>query len=603
MSSPSSKSGSVAIDVDALEKRYAEEREKRLRALEASRGAADPMLREEFADFDRDFHADPAFDRAPLAEEVDVLVIGGGMGGLLTAAKLRERGVKDLRIIEKGGGFGGTWYWNRYPGAACDVEAYIYLPMLEQTGYMPKERYSKAAEIRAYLDALADRYDLRASALFQTIATRLSWNEGRKRWIAETSRGDEIAARFVVSCTGVLSNPRLPKIPGIGDFVGRSFHTSRWDYGYTGGEEDGRLTGLLDKKVGVIGTGATALQVIPGIAQWAGELYVFQRTPSSVDERGNRVTDPDWFRSISAEPGWQLARQENFASILSGVPEEVDMVQDGWTEIVRYVSAPTGGDGSAADDHMATAGYRKMELARQRIDAVVKDRQTAEALKPYFHYFCKRPGFHDEYLDAFNRANVTLVDTEGRGVERITTAGAVVGGREYQLDCLIYATGFDFMMEYTRESGLAITGRDGLSLEQHWQEGPRTLYAVQTDRFPNFFFLRLAQAGNSPNYTLTVEEQSSYVVDVIATALERKLSVVEATREAVDGWVEEIVEKAAPRQQFLKTCTPGQYNFEGDAQGARYSILNELYGGGAIAYFEIMRARRSEGRLKGLKGE
>ena len=602
-------SNQMDLDIAALEQRYAEERDKRLRALRQEQGE-EPPLRGTFADFDRDLHADPEFKRGPLTEEVDVLVIGGGIGGLLTAARLRERGTRSIRILEKGGDFGGTWYWNRYPGAACDVESYIYLPMLEETGYVPKERYSRSAEIRDYLHALARRYELYPAALFQTVATTLAWDEDTKRWIVRTDRNDEIAARFVVAATGVLSNPKLPRIPGIATFAGHSFHTSRWDYAYTGGGVDRRMTGLEGKRVGVIGTGATALQVIPQIAEWSGELFVFQRTPSSVDERGNRPTDPDWFASIAGSPGWQRERQENFASILSGVPEEVDLVQDGWTDIVRHVSAPTGGDGGGGGaseagegEHLQAAGYRKMELARQRIARIVRDPATAEALKPYFHYFCKRPGFHDEYLDAFNRPNVTLVDTYGRGVERITATGVVANGRDYPLDCLIYATGFDFMMAYTRESGLDVIGRDGLHIGEHWREGPRTLYAVQTDRFPNFFFLRLAQAGNSPNYTLTVEEQSAYVVDVIASCLEAGAETVEAPARAVDAWVAEVVEKAAPRQQFLETCTPGQYNFEGNAQGARYAVLNELYGGGAIAYFEILRERRREGTLETLAVE
>ena len=408
----------------------------------------------------------------------------------------------------------------------------------------------------------------------------------------------EIAARFIVSCTGVLSNPKLPNIPGIETFAGQSFHTSRWDYAYTGGDENGNLTGLKTKRVGIVGTGATAIQVVPKVAAWAKELYVFQRTPSSVDERGNRPTDPEWFKSLAR--GWQRERVENFSSLLSGRPEPVDLIQDGWTDIVRHVAPPAGGE--APDPaQLEIAGFRKMEMARRRIDQLVKDKGTAEALKPYYHYFCKRPGFHDEYLSAFNEPNVTLIDTRGRGVERVTPTGAVVSGREYPLDCMIYATGFDFLTDQTREAGFDIHGRDGLALSDHWREGPRTLHAIQTDQFPNLFFIRLSQAGNSPNFTHLVGEQSDYIAHIIGKTRAAGATTVEATREAVDAWVDEVIEKAAPRRAFLATCTPGQYNHEGDPSKERFAVLNELYGDGPIAYFQILRALQRHDELQGLR--
>ena len=587
----------VDVDVAALRRRYAEERDKRLRARSGPH-APDPDLKGQFAQLDSDFYADPAFTRPSIVADTEALVIGAGLGGLLVSARLRQLGVHDLRVIEKGGNFGGTWYWNRYPGAACDVESYIYLPLLEETGYMPVDRYSRAAEIRSYLQHLAERFDLYRAALFQTTVTELRWSDAHQRWLARTNRGDEIAARFVVSCTGVLSNPKLPNIAGIGSFRGHSFHTSRWDYGYTGGDEDGTLTGLQDKRVGIIGTGATAIQVVPQLARWAKHLYVFQRTPSSVDERGNRPTDPVWFKSLTR--GWQRARVENFSSLLSGTNEPVDLVQDGWTDIVRHVAPPAGAE-APDPQQMEIAGFRKMEMARQRIARIVKDGDTAEALKPYYHYFCKRPAFHDEYLHAFNEPNVTLIDSEGQGVERVTPKGVIVKGREYPLDCLIYATGFDFLMEYSREAGFDIHGRDGLTLGEHWREGPRTLHAVQTDRFPNLFFIRLSQAGNSPNFTHLVGEQSEYIAHIIAKVRAAGATTVEATPDAVDEWVAQVIEKAAPRRQFLATCTPGQYNHEADPARERFALLNELYGGGPIAYFNILRALREGGELKGLR--
>ena len=584
----------ITIDVEALQEKYAKEREKRLRHL--SRDPY-PELKGQFASFDCDPHADPDFKRAPVADEVDVLIVGGGLAGLMAGVRLRQQGVKNLRMIDKGGDFGGTWYWNRYPGAACDIESYIYLPLLEETGYMPSERYSGADEIRAYLQKLAERYDLYDGALFQTVAKDLRWNEERKRWIVKTDRKDEIAARFVVICAGLLSNPKLPKIPGIQDFKGHGFHTSRWDYAYTGGGPDGAMAGLGDKVVAIVGTGSTAVQAIPHLARSAKHLYVFQRTPSSIDPRDNRPTDPEWAKSL--KPGWQRARSDNFNSIMSGADEPEDMVADGWTDILRSVPVPTGPD-AATPDQMLWGALARMEVTRRRIADSVDDPATAEALKPWYAYFCKRPCFSDEFLDVFNRPNVTLVDNDGKGVDQITADGLVVAGKEYPADCIVYATGFDFLAEFTKEAGLEAYGRDGLRLSDHWQEGPRTLLAVQTDRFPNFFFMRLAQAGGSFNFTSVAEEQSAYVAHVIGSCLGTGAATVEPTEAAVDAWVEIVVEKAEARQELMKTCTPGYYNYEGDPEKARFAALSDLSGEGPLPYFKRLRSRRETSRPDGL---
>ena len=584
----------ITIDVEALQDKYAAEREKRLRHL--SRDPY-PELKGQFASFDCDPHADPDFKRAPVAEDVDVLIVGGGLAGLMAGVRLRQQGVKSLRMIDKGGDFGGTWYWNRYPGAACDVESYIYFPLLEETGYMPGERYSGAGEIRAYLQKLAKRYNLHDGALFQTVVKDLRWNEQRKRWIVQTDRKDKIAARFVVICSGLLSNPKLPKIPGIQDFKGHSFHTSRWDYAYTGGGPDGDMTGLGDKRVAIIGTGSTAVQAIPHLARSAKHLYVFQRTPSSIDPRDNRPTDPEWAKSL--EPGWQRARSDNFNSVMSGVDEPEDMVADGWTDILRSVPVPTGPD-AATPDQMLWGALARMEVTRRRIADSIDDPATAEALKPWYAYFCKRPCFSDEFLDVFNRPNVTLVDNDGKGVDQITADGLVVAGRQYPADCIVYATGFDFLAEFTKEAGLEAYGRDGLRLSEHWQEGPRTLLAVQTDRFPNFFFMRLAQAGGSFNFTSVAEEQSAYIAHVIGSCLGTGAATVEPTAAAVDAWVEIVVAKAAPRQELMRTCTPGYYNYEGDPEKARFAALSDLCGEGPLPYFERLRSRRETSRPDGL---
>ncbi len=587
------------IDFDALNAKYAEERTKRMRD-----DATDQFieLKTGVADLDRDFYADPDFARDPIVEETDVVIIGGGFAGLLAGARLRERGVDRIRILEKAGGFGGTWYWNRYPGVSCDIESYIYMPMLEELGVMPTEKYAKGTEIRAHCERIARQYDLHRAALFQTTATTLTWNEDRQRWIVKTSRGDELAARFIVSCTGVLSNPKLPKIPGIQSFKGHSFHTSRWDYGYTGGDPDkwGPMPGLADKKVAIIGTGATSVQAIPFTAQSAKHLYVFQRTPTSIDPRGNKPTDPEWVKTL--QPGWAKERRDNFTFFCAGIATGDDMVQDGWTEIVKHISAPPGTDPTRIDPtEIMKGGMRKMEQTRRRVDAIVKDKATAEALKPYYYYFCKRPGFHDDYLDVYNRPNVTLVDTKGEGVERITEKGVVANGVEYEVDCLIYATGFDWFNDYTHENGMEFYGRGGQPLSKHWEDGPRTLYGMQTHGFPNMLFMRQAQSGSSYNYTHTADEQTKHIAYIIAESLERGHGAIEPTAEAEEAWVNEIVTNAGMRKGFMDICTPGYYNFEG-----KYGIKvarNEFYVGGPKAYNDLLGAWRDEGGMQGLAVE
>ncbi|HSP97827.1 MAG TPA: NAD(P)/FAD-dependent oxidoreductase, partial [Candidatus Dormibacteraeota bacterium] len=327
---PSNASAALGFDPDALRAKYREERDRRLRA-----DGNDQYLevKGELAHFVDDPYVAPGFTRAPLTDAVDVVVIGGGFGGLLAGARLREAGIDDFRIIEKGGDFGGTWYWNRYPGAMCDVESYIYLPLLEELGYVPSEKYARAPEILSHSRAIGRRYDLYRSACFQTEVTAMHWDEAGARWIIATNRGDRLTARFVCMANGPLNRPKLPGIPGVESFAGHAFHTSRWDYAYTGGDANGGLSGLRGKRVGIIGTGATAVQCVPHLGEAAAHLYVFQRTPSSIDVRGNRPTDPAWAKSL--EPGWHQRRMDNFNILVTGGFQEEDLVSDGWTDIIR----------------------------------------------------------------------------------------------------------------------------------------------------------------------------------------------------------------------------------------------------------------------------
>ena len=586
----------LGFDPAALKTKYRAERDKRVRA------DGNEQYREIVGDFARyldDPYVAPGFDRAALTDDVEVVVIGGGFGGMLSAARLKEVGIADVRIIEKGGDFGGTWYWNRYPGAACDIESYIYLPLLEEVGYLPVEKYSRAPEILKHSRAIGEKFGLYEGALFQTEVTKLEWDEGALRWIVRTNRGDALRARFVCMANGPLHRPKLPGIPGVETFKRHSFHTSRWDYGYTGGDSFGGLTGLADKRVGIIGTGATAVQCVPHLAEGAKQLFVFQRTPSSIDVRANRPTDPQWASEL--KPGWQQHRMDNFNALVSGAVQAEDLVNDGWTDIIGNILLLARKGAAAGRDPMALmqlADFQKMEQVRARVDTVVADTAVAEALKPYYNQFCKRPCFHDEYLDAFNRRNVTLVDTAGRGVDAITETGVVANGVEYELDCLIYATGFEVGTSYTRRAGYEVYGRGGLSLTQKWAEGLSTLHGMHTHGFPNLFIFSNGQSGFTANFPHMMNEQSRHLAYVLRETLDRQARTVEVEPAAEAAWVQTIIDKAILRQGFLEECTPGYYNNEG--KPSVLAARNGSYGAGPIAFVGVLEAWRDAGDLAGL---
>jgi cyclohexanone monooxygenase len=583
------------FDSEALREKYRLERNKRLRA-----DGNDQYLEMagQFAAFLDDPYSQPSA-RAPLFDDTEVILIGGGFGGLLAGARLRQAGFRDIRIVEKGGDFGGTWYWNRYPGAACDVESYVYLPLLEEMDFMPRRKYTPAPEILDYARRVADRFDLYAKACLHTEVTELRWDEAALRWIVSTNRGDRMGARFVVMANGPAHKPRLPGIPGIADFKGRIFHTARWDYDYTGGGPDGGLDRICDKRIGVIGTGATAVQCIPHLAASAMRLFVFQRTPSSIDVRNDYATDPDWWRSLT--PGWQKRRMENFTTLTSGGLAEEDLIQDGWTDVMtKFLRANTvAGGAGLPSEAVEQADFAKMEAIRARVDDTVRDRATAEALKPWYRQFCKRPCFHDEYLPAFNRANVTLVDTGGGGVERITQTGVVAAGEDYPLDCLVLATGFEIGTAYTRRSGYDVIGRDGLRLSDKWAAGFATLHGMHVHGFPNLFIFNRDQSAHTINFTHSLDELSRHVAYIMREVAARDGARVEASAQAEQDWVETIVALSALNREFLESCTPGYYNGEGrmNVEAARRGAG---YGLGPDAFFKVLENWREAGNLAGL---
>ena len=576
------------LDVEALRAKYRAERDRRIRPDGAGqyRSAAG-----EFGYYATDPYT-PRTEREALHDSVEVLVIGGGFGGLTTGARLRQAGVESIRMVEEAGDFGGTWYWNRYPGIRCDIQSYVYMPLLEEVGHMPTERYASGEEIRRHAVAIAERFGLYRDAVFHTRVTGLLWDE--TEWIVETDRGDRIRARYVVTSSGTLTQPKLPGIEGIETFKGHTFHTSRWDYGYTGGDQFGNLTGLADKKVAVVGTGATGIQVVPMVARDAEQLLVFQRTPSSVDVRDNRPTDPVWAASL--QPGWQQDYMDNFLAQVSGEPVEEDLVRDGWTSTAALQRKVVSGavDTSVSEEERERrdelADFHKMNQIRARVDEVVTDPATAELLKPWYRYMCKRPAFSDFYLQAFNQPNVTLVDTaDFGGITRITENSIVVGAQEYEVDCIIFATGFDVGVSGVTSGTLPVKGRTGQSLLEAWSRGPQTLHGFYTHGFPNLFHLGSLQNANSVNFVHILLEQANHIAAVVAKARETGARYIEPSPEAQAQWCAAIQETAQVNWKFQAECTPGYYNGEGSPRPVSFS-----YGPGPVAFHRLLRKWRDE---------
>lgn len=595
-------SEAVKFDKEALRQKYREERDKRLRDdgneqyVEIT-GQLGHYLEDPYVEFQ---------EREPINDHVTVAYIGGGFSGLVAGARLVEAGIKDVRILEKGGDFGGTWYWNRYPGAQCDTAAFVYMPLLEETGHMPTEKYAHAPEILEQCRAIGRKFNLYDNALFHTQVKSLEWDEANSVWKIETDRGDNFTAQFVGMGTGPLHVPKLPGIPGLEDFKGHSFHTSRWDYDYTGGNPEGApLEKLGDKRVAIIGTGATAVQCIPHLAKACKKLYVCQRTPSSVDVRDNHDIDPKWFSNI-ATPGWQMRWIENFTANQTGQPAEEDLVNDGWTDIskrVREKIMRLPPDQMTVENMMAAyedSDFEKMEEIRARVNKVVKDPVTAEDLKAWYQQLCKRPCFHDEYLLAYNEPGCQLVDTDGKGVEKITEKGVVVAGVEYEVDCIIYASGFEVGTPFERRSGYDTIGKDGLKLSDYWADGMRTKHGMHVHNFPNLFISQATQGGNLiSNYPHNLTECGNTMAIMVRHALDNGYKEIELTAEAEQAWLE-LLQQAPPMMIGTTECTPGYYNNEGKGwqQGVTQAVS---YPQGPVAFFNYLKEWRESGEFEGVE--
>jgi cation diffusion facilitator CzcD-associated flavoprotein CzcO len=594
---PSSTADLIAR-VPELRAKYRRERDKRMQARPEG-GAQYIEMHGAFADFDRDPNVAPGFTRDAIVEETDIVIIGAGFGGMLTAANLHKQGIHNYRMIDRAGDFGGTWYWNRYPGCMCDVESYCYLPMLEETGYMPKQKYAHASEIFEYCQLLARKFEMYPKALFQTDVNGLVWDELTARWTVTTSRNDRLRARFVVLAGGILHKAKLPGIPGIHKFQGHVFHTSRWDYAYTGGGPEEAMTNLRDKRVAIVGTGATSVQVVPKLAGAAKQLYVFQRTPSAVGHRGQRTTDPAWFKQMASKPGWQDERTRNFIGMVTGKHPSVDMVADGWTELLS-IETRTFSLRRAERERLELIDFQNMEKVRARVDAIVTDKTTADALKPWYGQMCKRPCFHDDYLPAFNRPNVKLVDTEGMGVERITETGIVAGGVEYPVDLIVFASGFEVATSYWR-LGFDPVGTGGVPMSKAWAKGATTLHGVHVRGFPNLLLNGLTQGGQAINFAYTISETAKHIAFSISRCLRDDVVRVEPKRVAAYNWLRIILSTALKGAAYTASCTPGYFNNEGRSPSSIVAAMRSMpYMGSAIDWARMLEQWRTEGAMRGL---
>lgn len=583
----------------AVREVYARERARRITAARAA--TADILHDERFAKYRSDPFTEFT-ERDPIADEVDVVIVGAGMAGIVLGAKLRESGVQRVRLIDTAGGFGGTWYWNRYPGLMCDVEAYIYLPMLEEMGYMPTSRYAAGSEIRQHLESIADKYRLEDEALFHTTITSSEWSEDESRWIVRTDRGDTVRSSYLVLAPGMLNLLKMPVIEGLEDFEGGAFHSGRWRYDLTGGTDtEPVMSKLSGKNVGVIGIGGSAIQAIPQLAKYADQVFAFQRTPSAIGVRNNQATDAEFVASL--KPGWQKERMTNFSVVMSGADADVNMVDDAWTHhmgnLVRI------GKAAKTDEDLAELeafDFEVMEEHRRRVDAEVKDPAVAKSLKPYYRYLCKRPLFHDGYLAAFNEGSLTLVDCP-TGVERITPRGVVANGTEYELDFIVFATGYEAeSTPLARRVGHEIRGVGGITLQSKWADGPTSLHGLATSGFPNMFIMPTPgqQAVTTVNYAHVMLIGADHISASIAALKQAGISEFEVTPEAESAWTELIVSGYRDNRDFMASCTPSRMNFDSNPDGA--NPRNGTYGGGygdVLGYIALLEEWRSNGQFEG----
>ncbi|KAF2170449.1 hypothetical protein M409DRAFT_64184 [Zasmidium cellare ATCC 36951] len=580
-------------------RRYREEREKRLHARPEGSEQYRPIKGTISHYLDDPWKGIDEHVREPFHFDATVIIVGGGFAGQLMARNLLDQGIADFRIIEKGADFGGTWYYNRYPGAQCDTESYIYMPMLDLVEYIPTEKYAHGPELFQHARNIGEKLGLYEKTLFRTELKEIHWQQDSGLYTLKTDHGHRIRAQFVIGAAGSLHRPKLPDLPGLESFAGHSFHSSRWDYSYTGGDVSGNLARLQDKRVAIVGTGATAVQIVPHLADWAKKLYVVQRTPSSVGIRANRPTDQEWAKTLAGQ--WQKPRMVNFNTLLSGGRVSEDLVQDGWTRLRQALLPRKTADTTPEQlaEMRDAADLALMEGGRRRVDEVVKDKATAEALKPWYKTLCKRPCFHDEYLPAFNRPNVHLVDTQGLGVDHLTERGFVVKAKEYEVDCIVFATGFERATTWSHRAGVQVYGSNGKTFSEACKGGMETFQGWTSRGFPNFFIMSAQQSFFTPNNPHASTVQAEHLAYVIKECSKRGIRSVQPTAQAQQEWVDMIVQSSKLRMAFQAECTPGYYNNEGKVNDR--IAKDSWYGGRSSDLIAQFEAWKEDGQLKGLE--
>jgi cyclohexanone monooxygenase len=488
---------------------------------------------------------------AETATHFDAVVVGAGFAGMYMLHRLRGLGF-TARVFEAGGGVGGTWYWNRYPGARCDVESmqysFSFSEELDQE-WSWSEKYSPQPEILAYANHIADRFDLRRDIVFDTRVTRAAFDEKAKRWEIETDRGDKVTAQFCIMAVGCLSSPNRPRFEGIDDFKGPIYHTGEWPH------EGVDFTGL---RVGVIGTGSSAIQSIPIIAKQASELTVFQRTATWSVPAWNEALTPEYLKAAKADYPALRAKARarptgfyfpfNMKPALEASPEEREKLYEEAWERGGLPFLGAFGDllfEKEANDTIA-------DFARKKIKGIVKDPATAELLCPENVFGCKRLCVDTGYFETYNLPHVKLVDVSKKPIERFTAGGIVVDGQEYPVDAIVSATGFAAMTGSFDK--IAITGLNGLALSEKWRAGPRTYLGLASAGFPNLFMIT---GPGSPSVLASmiqaIEQHVDWLVDCLGHMRDIGAATIEARLEDEDAWVEHVNEVS--KVSLRSTCS------------------------------------------------
>lgn len=474
--------------------------------------------------------------------EIDAVIVGAGFAGLYMLHRLRSLGF-DARVIEAGGGVGGTWYWNRYPGARCDIESMEYSYQFSdelQQDWEWSERYASQPEIMRYANHVADRFDLRKDIAFDTRVVEARLDEAASRWVIRTDLGETIAAKFCIMATGCLSTVNVPDIRGQDQFAGATYHTGQWPH------EGVDFTG---KRVGVIGTGSSAVQSIPMIAEQAAHLYVFQRTPTYSVPAYNGPLNPELtqqiktnyrtFREENKQMPLGLRVEESSGSVLDLKPDErARVLETRWKKggLPFLYGLPDFIFNQHANDAVA-------EFLRDKIRETVKDPAVAEKLSPYDVAGCRRLCLNTDYFETFNRSNVTLVDIKSAPIKELTEQGLRTSTQAYALDCLVFATGFDAMTGALNR--IKIAGKSGLLLSEKWKTGPRTYLGLAMVGFPNLFII--AGPGSPSvlsNMLPSIEQHVEWIADCINYADQHQVRTIEPSEDAQDQWVAHVNEVA-----------------------------------------------------------